>query len=65
MHNAQKTGGKIVITNTELIILLTAILVVIGTVNIFSSSFVRAGDDFDNSYYFLWRHLLCLMIGCG
>jgi cell division protein FtsW len=38
-------------------------LILIGTVNIFSASFVKAGTEYNNTYYFLNRHLMCLAIG--
>ena len=40
-----------------------AILIVTGTINVFSSSYVLAAMDFENPYYFLQRHLQWLLLG--
>lgn len=50
-------------SDTEAVWVIMLLLILIGTVNIFSSSFVKASTDFDNSYYFLNRHLISLAIG--
>ncbi len=49
--------------DAEPIIVIMVILMVLGTINVFSSSFVLATTDFDNPYYFLTRHVFWLVIG--
>ena len=44
-------------SDTEPIVIIMAILLVTGTINVFSSSYVLAAMDFENPYYFLQRHL--------
>lgn len=55
--------GKIWVSNTEAVLCIIFMLIIMGTVNIFSASFVKAGTEFNNTYYFLNRHLMCLGIG--
>ena len=50
-------------SDTEPIVIIMAILLVTGTINVFSSSYVLAAMDFENPYYFLQRHLQWLMLG--
>lgn len=47
----------------ELIFFLTLALLFIGSVNIFSSSFVMASQQFNNSYHFLIRHIVSMIAG--
>ena len=47
----------------EFLIFLTVVLLFIGSVNIFSASFVIAGQQFGNSYHFLIRHLASIVAG--
>lgn len=54
---------KLWVSNTEAVLCIMFMLIIIGTVNIFSASFVKAGTEFNNTYYFLNRHLMCLAIG--
>ena len=49
--------------DAEPIIVIMVILMVLGTINVFSSSFVLATTDFDNPYYFLTRHAIWLVVG--
>ena len=49
--------------DAEPIIVIMVILMVLGTINVFSSSFVLATTDFDNPYYFLTRHVIWLVVG--
>ena len=44
------------INNVEAVLFIMAILIIIGTINVFSSSFVMAGNEFDNGYYFVNKH---------
>ena len=55
--------SRIWVSNTEAVLCIMFMLIIIGTVNIFSASFVKAGIEFNNTYYFLNRHLMCLAIG--
>lgn len=55
--------SRIWVSNTEAILGIMFLLVIIGTVNVFSASFVKAGIEFNNTYYFLNRHLMWLVIG--
>lgn len=54
---------KLWANNTEAIFYLTLILFTIGTVNVFSASFVMAQQTMHDSYFFLKRHLLFSLIG--
>ncbi|CUH97589.1 putative membrane protein [Propionispora sp. 2/2-37] len=47
----------------EAVLFITLILFMIGTVNVFSASFVLAGQLLDDSYFFLKRHLISFAIG--
>ena len=50
-------------SETEPIVIVMAILIVTGTINVFSSSYVLAAMNFENPYYFLQRHLQWLLLG--
>ena len=50
-------------SETEPIVIIMAILLVAGTINVFSSSYVLAAMNFENPYYFLQRHLQWLLLG--
>ena len=50
-------------SETEPIAIIMAILLVTGTINVFSSSYVLAAMNFENPYYFLQRHLQWLLLG--
>ncbi|MBR3498814.1 MAG: cell division protein FtsW [Selenomonadaceae bacterium] len=47
----------------EAIIAITLVLVILGTINVFSSSFIFAEAEFDTPYFFLKRHALNVFIG--
>jgi len=51
--------------DAEPVIVIMVLLLVLGTLNVFSSSFVMATIDYDNPYYFLTRHLIMLVVGLG
>nr|WP_092074859.1 putative peptidoglycan glycosyltransferase FtsW [Dendrosporobacter quercicolus]NSL49000.1 cell division protein FtsW [Dendrosporobacter quercicolus DSM 1736]SDN17257.1 cell division protein FtsW [Dendrosporobacter quercicolus] len=57
----QKT--KLWVSPVEAVLYIMLILVIIGTVNIFSASFVMAGQLLDDSYFFLKRHLISFGLG--
>ena len=50
-------------SDTEPIVIVMAILLVTGTINVFSSSYVLAAMKFENPYYFLQRHLVWVLLG--
>lgn len=54
---------KLWANNTEAVFYITLILFTIGTVNVFSASFVLAGQLLHDSYFFLKRHLVFFLIG--
>ena len=47
----------------EAIIAITLVLLILGTINVFSSSFIFAEAEFDTPYFFLKRHLINVFIG--
>lgn len=51
------------INNVEAVVFIMTLLIIIGTINVFSASFVMAGNEFDNGYYFVNKHLISLGIG--
>ena len=50
-------------SETEPIVIVMVILLVTGTINVFSSSYVLAAMNFETPYYFLQRHLQWLLLG--
>ncbi|OAM91997.1 cell division protein FtsW [Pelosinus fermentans] len=50
-------------SNAEAVICISMLLFMIGTVNIFSASFVEAGQQMGDGYYYLKRHLISFSIG--
>ena len=48
---------------SEPVIVIMAVLLLLGTINVFSSSFVLATTSFNNPYYFLIRHVIWLILG--
>ena len=49
--------------DTEAIIGIMVVLLILGTINVFSSSFIIAEAEFDSPYFFLKRHLINIAIG--
>lgn len=49
--------------NMEAVICSTLLLFLVGTVNVFSASFVEAGQTMHDSYFYLKRHLMTFSIG--
>ena len=47
----------------EAIIGIMLVLLILGTINVFSSSFIIAEADFDTPYFFLKRHIINIVIG--
>ena len=55
---------KVLWSNTEEpILVIMALLILIGTINVFSSSYVLAMEDYQDPYYFFKRHLIWLFLG--
>ena len=49
--------------DTEAIIGIMVVLLILGTINVFSSSFIIAEAEFDSPYFFLKRHIINIVIG--
>lgn len=47
----------------EAIIGIMLVLIILGTINVFSSSFILAEAEFDSPYFFLKRHVINVFIG--
>lgn len=47
----------------EAVIGIMVVLLILGTINVFSASFILAETEFDNPYHFLQRHLINVGIG--
>lgn len=60
---SNRMGRRIFLNPAECLFFLTLGLLFIGTLNIFSASFVLAGQQYGNSYHFLIRHVVGLVIG--
>lgn len=59
-----QTGAKKFWTSDmEAIIAITVVLLILGTINVFSSSFIFAEAEFGTPYFFLKRHILNVFIG--
>lgn len=54
---------KIWNNDAEPILVIMVVLLVLGTINVFSSSFVLATTDFENPYHFLRRHVMVMAMG--
>ncbi|SDD98142.1 FtsW/RodA/SpoVE family cell cycle protein [Sporomusa acidovorans] len=58
-----RTFPKLWVSPAEAVFSIAGILFLIGTVNVFSASFVLGGQLFQNSYFFVIRHLISFSIG--
>ena len=47
----------------EAVIGIMVVLLILGTINVFSSSFILAEAEFDSPYFFLKRHVINIFIG--
>ena len=56
-------GKKFWTSDMEAIIAITVVLIILGTINVFSSSFIFAEAEFDTPYFFLKRHVINVFIG--
>ncbi|MCR5757310.1 MAG: putative lipid II flippase FtsW [Selenomonas sp.] len=54
---------KIWNNDAEPIIAIMVVLMVLGTINVFSSSFVLGTTDYENPYHFLRRHVMVMLAG--
>ena len=59
----QAARKKFWTSDMEAIIAITIVLLVLGTINVFSSSFIFAEAEFGTPYFFLKRHVLNVVIG--
>ena len=50
-------------SDMEAIIAITLVLLILGTINVFSASFVFAEAEFDTPYFFLKRHVVNVVVG--
>ena len=60
---AQGEKKKFWNNDMEAIIGIMIVLIILGTINVFSSSFIIAEAEFDSPYFFLKRHLINVAIG--
>ena len=49
--------------HNEALLVILLLLLTLGTLNVFSASFVTAGQEMKDSYFFFKRHLLSLLVG--
>ena len=59
----QAARKKFWTSDMEAIIAITVVLLILGTINVFSSSFIFAEAEFGTPYFFLKRHILNVVIG--
>ena len=59
----QSERKKFWTNDMEAIIAITLVLLILGTINVFSSSFIFAEAEFDTPYFFLKRHVINVCIG--
>ena len=50
-------------SDMEAIIAIMVVLLILGTINVFSSSFIFAEAEFDTPYFFLTRHVINIFVG--
>ncbi len=58
-----KSQRKFWINDMEAITSIMLILIIIGSINICSASLITAYTDFENPYFFLYRHVISFIIG--
>ncbi len=64
VHEVAQAERKRFWTNDmEAIIAITLVLLILGTINVFSASFVFAEAEFDTPYFFLKRHVINVVVG--
>ncbi len=57
------SGKKFWTSDMEAIIAIMVVLLILGTINVFSSSFIFAEAEFDSPYFFLKRHVANIVAG--
>ena len=62
-HNGVERTFRFWVSDYEAILGLTIILVLVGSLNVFSSSFVVAGENYDDPYFFLRKQGMNLGVG--
>ena len=62
-YHERKSGKRFWLNDMEAILGIMLILLILGTVNVFSSSFVHAEIQQDNPYFFLKRQIISVIIG--
>lgn len=50
-------------SDMEAVIVIILILLILGSINVFSSSFVMAERDYDTPYFFIQRHIISMVAG--
>lgn len=59
----QNAGKRFWTSDMEAIIAIMVVLLILGTINVFSSSFIFAEAEFDSPYFFLKRHVINVVVG--
>ncbi|WP_331000204.1 putative peptidoglycan glycosyltransferase FtsW [Pectinatus frisingensis] len=54
---------KFWMNDMEAVLVIMVLLIIIGTINVFSASFITAEMNFNNPYFFLVRHLISIVVG--
>ena len=62
-NTPQEEKRKFWNNDMEAIIGIMVVLLILGTINVFSSSFILAEAEFDTPYFFLKRHIINIVIG--
>lgn len=57
------SGKKFWTSDMEAIIAIMIVLLILGTINVFSSSFIFAEAEYDTPYFFLKRHVINIVAG--
>ncbi len=51
------------LNDMEAVLAIMVVLIILGTINVFSASFITAKVSFNNPYFFLIRHLISIIVG--
>ena len=62
-HTKDDEHKKFWNNDIEAVIVIMTVLLILGTINVFSSSFVIAESEFNSPYFFLKRHIINVVIG--
>lgn len=63
VHRITRERKKFWTNDIEAIIAITFVLLILGTINVFSSSFIVAEAEYDTPYFFLKRHVINIFVG--